>query len=134
MPSTGAPGATSTTAAAANTTSASASSANAGAEIANVIDAYARAIESRDMGQLRRVYSMITNDQASAFSDFFSSTRTLRAVLAVKSLQVDGNHATAHVAGTYEFTTTAGRAQQQAATFQVELRRESGVWKLIAVR
>ena len=133
-PIAGAPGATSTTAAAANTTSASASSANAGAEIANVIDAYARAIGSRDMGQLRRVYSMITSDQASAFSDFFSSTRTLRAVLAVKSLQVDGNHATAHVAGTYEFTTTAGRAQQQAATFQVELRRESGVWKLIAVR
>jgi eukaryotic-like serine/threonine-protein kinase len=133
-PSAGATGATSTAAAPANPTSASASSANAGTEIANVIDAYARAIESRDMGQLRRVYSMITSDQASAFSDFFSSTRTLRAVLAVKNLQVDGNHATAHVAGTYEFTTTAGRAQQQAATFQVELRREGGVWKLIAVR
>jgi hypothetical protein len=86
------------------------------------------------MNQLRRVYSMITSDQASAFSDFFSSTRALRAVLAVKGLQVEGNKATAHVAGTYEFTTTAGRAQQQPVTFQAELRHDGGNWKLVAVR
>jgi hypothetical protein len=108
--------------------------ANAGIEIGTVIDAYARAIESRDMGQLRRVYSTITSDQASAFSDFFSSTRALRALLAVKSVQVEGNKATAHVAGTYEFTTTAGRAQQQPVTFQAEFHHDGGSWKLVAVR
>jgi len=86
------------------------------------------------MNQLRRAYSTITGDQASAFADFFSSTRALRAVLAVKSVQVDGNKATAHVAGTYEFTTTAGRAQQQAVTFQAELSHDGGSWKLVAVR
>jgi serine/threonine-protein kinase len=109
-------------------------SANAGAEIGNVIETYARAIESRDMGQLRHVYSTINGDQASAFADFFSSTRALRAVLAVKSLQVDGDRATAHVAGTYEFTTTAGRAQRQPVTFQAEFRHDGGSWKLIALR
>jgi serine/threonine-protein kinase len=117
-----------------NAGAANSTSANAGTEIGNVIDAYARAIESRDMGQLRRVYSTITSDQASAFSDFFSSTRALRAVLAVKSVQIDGDRATAHVAGTYEFTTTAGRAQQQPVTFQAEFRHDAGSWKLIAVR
>ena len=86
------------------------------------------------MGQLRRVYSTITSDQASAFSDFFSSTRTLRAVLAAKSVQVDGNRATANVAGTYQFTTTAGRAQEQSVTFLAEFRHEGGIWKLVAVR
>ena len=120
--------------AAPNPGAATATAANAANEIGNVIDAYARAIESRDMSQLRRVYTAITNDQASAFSDFFSSTRALRAVLAVKNLQVDGNRATAHVAGTYEFTTTAGRAQQQPVTFQAELRHDGGNWKLVAVR
>jgi serine/threonine protein kinase len=109
-------------------------SANAGTEIGNVIETYARAIESRDMGQLRRVYSTIAADQASAFADFFSSTRALRAVLAVKSLQVDADRATAHVAGTYEFTTTAGRAQHQPVTFQAEFRHDGGSWKLVAVR
>ena len=117
-----------------NAGAATSASATAGTEIGNVIDAYARAIESRDIGQLRRVYSTITSDQASAFSDFFSSTRALRAVLAVKSVQVDGDRATAHVAGTYEFTTTAGRAQQQPVTFQAEFRHDAGSWKLIAVR
>ena len=61
-------------------------STNATAEIGAVIDAYARAIESRSIDQLRRAYAAITSDQARAFSDFFASTRTLRATLAVKSL------------------------------------------------
>ena len=111
-----------------------ASTANAAAEIGAVIDAYGRAIESRDMAELRRVYATITSDQASAFSDFFKSTRELRATLAVKSVQVDGDRATARVAGTYEFTTSAGHAQQQAVTFEADLRHDSGVWKLVAVR
>jgi hypothetical protein len=108
--------------------------ANSAAEIGGVIDVYARAIESRDMAELRRVYATITSDQASAFSDFFKSTRLLRATLAVKSLQVDGNHATARVAGTYEFTTSSGRAQQQTVSFEADLRHDGGAWKLVAVR
>jgi eukaryotic-like serine/threonine-protein kinase len=109
------------------------SAANASAEIGNVIDAYARAIESRDMAELRRVYGTITSDQASAFSEFFKSTRELRAALAIKSLQVDGSRATARVAGTYEFTTSAGR-QQQTVAFEADLRHDTGAWKLVAVR
>lgn len=107
--------------------------ANPSAEISSVIDAYARAIESRDMAALRRVYGTISNDQASAFSDFFKSTRDLRATLAVNGLQVDGNRATARVSGTYEFTTSAGR-QQQPVAFEADLRHDAGAWKLVAVR
>jgi len=117
-----------------NAAPATTSPANAATEIGTVIEAYARAIESRDMGQLRRVYSTITSDQASAFSDFFSSTRALRAVLAVRNVQVEGNKATAHVEGTYEFTTTAGRLQQQPVTFQAEFHHDGGSWKLVNVR
>ncbi len=108
--------------------------ATATAEIDAVIDAYARAIESRSIDQLRRAYAAITSDQARAFSDFFASTRTLRATLAVKSLHVDGASATASVAGIYEFTTTNGRSQQQSVSFQTELRRDGSAWKLTAVR
>jgi serine/threonine-protein kinase len=104
------------------------------AEIGSVIDAYARAIESRDVAELRRVYPTITGDQAAAFTEFFKSTRTLRASLAVKSARVDGTRGTAHVTGTYDFTTTAGRSQQQAVTFDADLRREGAVWKIVAVR
>jgi len=109
-------------------------SATAPAEIGAVIDAYARAIESRSVDELRRAYSAITSDQARAFSDFFASTRTLHATLAVKSLHVDGASATASVAGVYEYTTTNGRSQQQSVSFQTELRRDGSAWKLTAVR
>ncbi|HET7373950.1 MAG TPA: hypothetical protein VFJ20_11210 [Gemmatimonadaceae bacterium] len=99
-----------------------------------MIDAYAQAIESRDMAELRRAYSTITSAQASAFSDFFKSTRDLRATLAVKGVQVDGNKATAHVTGTYEFTTNAGRDQRQPVSFDAEFRHDGGGWKLVVVR
>jgi len=115
-------------------TAAAATAAAATAEINSVIDAYAHAIESRDLGELRRVYPAMTNDQASAFADFFKSTRTLRASLAVKSSRTDGNRVTAHVIGTYEFTTTSGRSQQQPVSFEAELRREGAAWKLSAIR
>ena len=133
--SAGDPVPTSTAAKNAQSTAASATDvAAATAEINNVIDAYARAIESRDIAELRRVYPAISGDQASAFTDFFKSTRTLRAALAVKSSRVDGNRGAAHVSGTYEFTTTAGRNQQQPVTFDAEFRREGGSWKLVAIR
>ena len=113
---------------------ANANAASAPAEISTVVDAYARAIESRDMAELRRVYATITGAQASAFSDFFKSTRDLHATLAVKGLQVDGNRATGHVAGTYEFTTSAGRDQRQPVSFDAEFRHDAGGWKLVVVR
>lgn len=86
------------------------------------------------MGELRRVYAAITPDQARAFSDFFSSTRTLTATLAAKILHVDGVNATASVSGVYEFTTNTGRTQRQPVNFQVELHRDGSAWKLVAVR
>lgn len=107
--------------------------ANASAEIAGVIEAYARAIESRDIAELRRVYAAISTDQMRAFTDFFASTRTLRATLSTKSVQVDGVNATARVAGTYEFTTTTGRTQQQPVSFQAEFHRDGTTWKLVTV-
>jgi eukaryotic-like serine/threonine-protein kinase len=111
-----------------------ASPSNQRPEISAVIDAYARAIESRDVAELRRSYATLTTDQARAFRDFFASTRELRATLEVQNLRVDGNSATARVSGVYEFTTNAGRADRQAVTFDVELRRDAGSWRLIAVR
>jgi serine/threonine-protein kinase len=116
------------------TSAAAANPAAATAEINAVVDAYARAIESRDLAELRRVYGSMTADQASAFGDFFKNTRTLHAALATRSVRIDGTKATAHVTGTYEFTNTTGRTQTQTVAFDADLRRESGAWKLFAIR
>jgi hypothetical protein len=86
------------------------------------------------MTQLRRAYASITADQSRAFSDFFASTRTLHASLSTRGVHVDGNSATASVSGVYEFTTNTGREQTQPVNFTVELRRDGGAWRLVAVR
>jgi serine/threonine-protein kinase len=105
-----------------------------GAAINAIIASYARAIESRDIAELRRAYPGMTTDQRRAFEDFFGSTRSLRAALAVSDLQVDGASAEARLTGTYEYVTTAGNTERRPVSFRATLRREGEAWKLMVVR
>ena len=108
--------------------------ANPAVEINAVISDYARAIESRDIAELRRTYPGMTRQQQQAFSDFFSSIRSLQATLAVTSLDVDGSTADAKLGGTYEYVTSGGRTQRQAVSFQAQLKRDATGWRLTSIR
>ena len=103
-------------------------------EIESVIAAYARAIESRSIADLRRIYPAMTADQRRAFEDFFRSTRSLRAALSVNDLQVEGTTAEARLTGTYEYITSAGATERQPVSFRATLHNDAGAWKLVAVR
>ena len=103
-------------------------------EIAAVVAAYARALDSRNIAEMQRVYPGMTTSQRRAFEDFFRSTRSLNATLAVSSLQVDGMSAEAHLTGTYVYVTTDGATERRPVAFHATLRRESGAWRLVAVR
>jgi serine/threonine protein kinase len=107
---------------------------NAAAQIAAVVAAYARALESRDIGELRRVYPSMTSEQRSAFEDFFRSTRSLQATLSVAGLQIDGSSAEANLTGSFDYVTTAGAAEHRPVSFRAALRREGSTWMLVAVR
>jgi serine/threonine-protein kinase len=104
------------------------------AEITTLVAAYARAIEARDIAALRRLYPDMTQAQQQGFQDFFAYTRSLKASLAVSSLQVDGGSAEARLTGVYDFVTTAGRAQSQQVSFQATLRRENVGWRFVSIR
>jgi len=108
--------------------------ANPAVEINAVIADYARAIESRDIAELKRTYPGITRQQQQAFTDFFASIRSLQATLNVTSLDVDGATADAKLGGTYEFVNSGGRTQRQVVSFQAQLRRDATGWKLISIR
>jgi len=110
------------------------SHADVAAQVAAVVAAYARALESRDIDELRRVYPSMSSAQRSAFEDFFRSTRSLRAALSVSELQVDGSSADAQLVGSFNYITSAGVAEQRPVSFRAALRREGTVWKLVAVR
>jgi hypothetical protein len=110
------------------------SHADVAAQVAAVVAAYARALESRDIDELRRVYPSMSTAQRSAFEDFFRSTRSLRAALSVSDLQVDGSSADAQLVGSFNYMTSAGVAEQRPVSFRASLRRDGTVWKLVAVR
>jgi serine/threonine-protein kinase len=107
---------------------------NPAGEIESAVAAYARAIESRDIAEVRRAYPGITAAQASGFEQFFASVRSLRANFALSSLDITGSTAEGKLAGTYDYVTTAGKSERQAVTFQASLRHSADGWKLASVR
>ena len=108
--------------------------ANSAAAINAVVATYARAIESRDIAELRRAYPGMSADQRRAFEDFFRATRSLNASLAVSGLEVTGTTAEARLTGTYAYVTTGGDTESRPVSFRATLAYESGAWTLMTVR
>ena len=106
---------------------------NTSEQVATVIAAYARALETLDLGEVRRVYPAMTSQQRSAFSDFFRSIRTLKANLTVANVQADGQSAEAQVTGTFDYVTTSGVGEQRKTSFVVSLHRDRGAWAIAAI-
>ena len=107
---------------------------NPAAEMAAVIDAYARAVESRDVNQVRRAFPGMSSSQASGFEQFFSSIRSLRATMTLGAPDIQSASAEGRVTGQYDYVTTGGKSERQALDFQATFRREGAVWKLVSVR
>ena len=104
-------------------------------DIQKVIDDYARALESRDVGQVRRAYPGLTAAQQQSWQDFFQSTRKLKAGLTVTAVHLSGLMAEAIVSGVYEYdNATTGRAERQPVTFRAVLVVDPGGWRLTTIR
>ena len=108
--------------------------ANPSAGVSDAIMAYARAIQSRDVGAIRRVYPDISSAQQHGFEQFFDAARALHVSFSIASLDVTGSSADARVVGTYDYTGADGRAQRQPVTFHASLRQDGGAWRLVAVQ
>ena len=106
---------------------------NAAVEIGAAVAAYARALESRDVGAVRSAYRGITPAQAKGWEQFFGTLQTLRASLSVNGLEVNGGSADARLVGTYDYVTAGGKSAQQAVAFQAAFRREGSAWQLVSV-
>ncbi|MEO8576966.1 MAG: protein kinase [Gemmatimonadales bacterium] len=106
---------------------------NASAEIGTVVAAYARAIESRDIGAVRRSYPGLTADQARGFEQFFESARSINVTFRVVGLETNGNSADARLVGTYEYV-SGSRTERQPVSFAASLRNDGSSWRLVSVR
>jgi serine/threonine protein kinase len=104
------------------------------ADIAPTVQAYARAIESRDIGAIRRVYPGLTSDQQRGFEQFFQASRSINVTFRVANVEASGASADARLVGTYEYVTTAGKAERQPVSFAATLRHDGNGWRLVSVR
>ena len=102
--------------------------------ITTVVRSYARAIGTRDVAEVRRVYPEMTSAQQSAWESFFGSVRSMTANFDVSSLDVSGSSAVAKMTGSYEFVTRAGRNERQPASFEATFVRDGDRWRLQQVR
>jgi serine/threonine-protein kinase len=136
------PGPVATTAATPSTPPAASSSAppsapatvNPSAGVSEAIMAYARAIQSRDVGAIRRVYPDMSSAQQHGFEQFLDAARSLRVSFSIASLDVSGSSADARVVGTYDYTGTDGHPQRQPVSFHASLRQDGGAWRLTSVQ
>ena len=104
-------------------------------DIQKVIDDYARALESRDVNQVRHAYPGMTAAQQQSWQDFFQSTRNLKAGLTVSAVHLSGLAAEAIVSGVYEYdNASTGRGERRAVTFRAILVVDSAGWRLTAIR
>ncbi|HXG97910.1 MAG TPA: protein kinase [Gemmatimonadales bacterium] len=97
------------------------------------IQGYARALESRDVQQVRRVYPGLTPQQAQVWRDFFGMVSDLKVDLAIKQLQITGEVAEAQVEGLSQYTQNR-RPQRQPMSFHATLDRTSGTWRIGSIR
>jgi serine/threonine-protein kinase len=104
------------------------------ADIAPTVEAYARAIESRDVGAIHRVYPGLTSNQQRGFEQFFQAARSINVTFRIANLEASGTSADARLVGSYEYVTTEGKAERQPVSFSATLRRDGNVWRLVSVR
>jgi serine/threonine-protein kinase len=104
------------------------------ADVSPTIQAYARAIESRDVGAIKRVYPDLTANQERGFEQFFRSARSVNVTFRVTSVEGTGSTAVAHLAGAYDYVNAGGQSVHQPVGFAATLRNTGGGWRLVAVR
>lgn len=104
-------------------------------EIRDALTAYAGAIESRSVDNIRRVYPGMTAAQQRGWEQFFQTVRDVKAQLSVARLDVSDETAEAQMTGTYTYlNSSTRRTEQQPVAFHVTLRREAAGWRISQVR
>jgi hypothetical protein len=104
------------------------------ADLAPTFEAYARAIESRDVAAIRRVYPGLTSEQERGFEQFFQSARKINVTFRVANVEGAGSSADARLMGTYEYESSSGKIERTPVSFAATLRHDGNGWRLVSLR
>jgi serine/threonine protein kinase len=104
-------------------------------EIWRVVTDYAGAIESRDVGNIRRIYPGMTVGQERGWQQFFQVAREVKAQLDLNQLVTTGATANARITGSYTYlNSSTGSTEHQPVSFQAILKKTESGWRISEVR
>jgi serine/threonine-protein kinase len=106
-------------------------SVDVGTAIGELVTAFARALESGDIGAVARAYPGMTPQQRQGFSGAIASMES--ATLSVAEVEASGDAATALVRGQYVFNND-GRRQTEPVSFRASFERRGGVWQMVQMQ
>jgi hypothetical protein len=101
-----------------------------GPEIEEVIREYARALEARDIDQVKRVYPGLPPDRERAWRDIFALGELTVSIGAVVVRQRQGSEVTAR----FQQTVEGRRLERNTTSFVAELVRTPDGWRIVAIR
>jgi hypothetical protein len=103
--------------------------------VAEVIAEYGRAIESESVGNMRRVYPGMREEQQRGWEQFFSTVRGVKTQLTVRQADVSGDVGSALVGGVYTYENgSTHRTEEQQVSFRAVLRRSGAGWRITEIR
>jgi eukaryotic-like serine/threonine-protein kinase len=104
------------------------------ADITPAVEAYARAIESRNINTIRSVEPGLTSEQQRSFEQFFQAAQTISVTLRIADVASSGSAASARLVGRYDYLNVDGQKERQPVSVSATLRHDGKVWRLVSVR
>lgn len=99
--------------------------------VEQVLQAYAQALESLNVAEVRRAYPGMTAQQERDFRTSFALMRSLDVRLQVASVDIRGDRAQAQVNMTWSVRSTSGDETQSPSSFTAVLERVPNGWRLV---
>jgi hypothetical protein len=103
--------------------------------IASVVQAYARALESRQVSEVRKVYPGMSSAQEDQVAGTLRTLEQLHVQLAVSGLDIQGDAANATVSGEYQFYSQENRRTEHLPVhFQASFEHSAAGWLIKSMR
>ncbi|MEO8139937.1 MAG: Ig-like domain-containing protein, partial [Gemmatimonadota bacterium] len=102
-------------------------------QVDGTIQAYARALESRDVGRVRQVFPSMTSLREQQLKQALPNMKNLQVRLTLNELQLSGDNATAVVSGKWLFQ-AAGQRNELPADNVYQLARRGTGWVITEIR
>ena len=103
-------------------------------DIQPLVSAFARAIESGSINNVRAVYPGITGFQQRGFETFFQRARNINVSFRIENFDGTPSSADARLVGSYEFINSDDKPDRRPVTFEVTFQRDGNAWRMASMR